>query len=218
VREAFTLLIDRARLAEVSLRGAASPARGILPPGMPGYNQQLPASTPDVERARALISESRYGSVEGLPPIVVYGSWAGTLRDVVEESLGLTIEVRNYESFGDYLDALDRGEFAIFGTGWIADYPDPENFLGLLFGSGSGENHMAYSNPEVDALLAEAAIERDETRRYDLYQQAEQQILADAPVIPLYHDTDHLLVKPYVRNLNLTALGILDLSQVELVP
>lgn len=218
VREAFTLLIDRARLAEVSLSGAAQPARGILPPGMPGYNPQLPAVAASAERVRQLLAESRYGGAAGLPPIAAYGSWALTLRNVAQEELGIDIEVRDYEDFGAYLDALDRAEFQIYGTGWIADYPDPENFLDLLFRTGSGENHTTYGNPAVDALLDEAAVEPDVARRHALYQQAEQQILADAPLIPLYHDIDHLLVKPYVRGLTLTPMGILDLSTVELVP
>lgn len=218
VREAFTLLIDRARIAEISLSGAAQPARGILPPGMPGYNPQLPAVNASAERVRQLLAESRYGSAAGLPPIAAYGSWALTLRNVAQEELGIDIEVRDYEDFGAYLDALDRAEFQIYGTGWIADYPDPENFLDLLFRTGSGENHTTYGNPNVDALLDKAAVEPDAARRQALYQQAEQQILADAPLIPLYHNIDHLLVKPYVTGLTLTPMGILDLSTVELIP
>ena len=70
VRQAFALLIDRARVAEVTLDGSAVGARGILPPGIPGYNPQLPAPEHDIERARALIAESRYGGPEGLPPIL----------------------------------------------------------------------------------------------------------------------------------------------------
>lgn len=216
VREAFTLLIDRARLAEVSLSGAAQPAYGVLPPGIPGYDPAIPAVAPDIQRVQALLAESRYGGAEGLPPIVAYGSWAATLRDVAAEELGISIEVRDYEDYGAYLAALDQAEFQIYGSGWIADYPDPENFLDVLFRSGSGENHTAYGSPAVDALLDQAAVETDEARRHELYRQAERQILADAPVIPLYHDVEHTLVKPYVRGLEITPMGLLDLTTVEL--
>ncbi len=217
VREAFTLLIDREKLAKVTLSGAAVPAYGVLPPGIPGYNPELPAVAADAARARALIAESRYGSPERLPPIVAYGSWASTLREVAEEALGITIEVRDYEDFGDYLAALERAEFQIYGSGWVADYPDPENFLDLLFRGGSGENHTAYASPEVDALLDQAAVEPDEARRYELYREAERRILADAPVVPLYHTVEHALIKPYVRGLEVTPMGIIDLATVELV-
>jgi oligopeptide transport system substrate-binding protein len=218
VRQAFSLLIDRVRVAEISLAGSGEAARGILPPGMPAYNAKLPAPTSDIEQARQLLNESRYGGADQLPPIVAYGGgWTATLRDVAQEALGIEIEVRDYEDFGAYLAALDAGEFALYGTGWIADYPDPENFLDLLFRGGSGENHTGYASPVTDDLLNKAAVEQDTEARYALYQQAEAQILADAPLIPLYHDVEHMLIKPYVKGLVVTPMGMLDLSTVELV-
>jgi ABC-type transport system substrate-binding protein len=216
VRQAFALLIDRAKLAGVSLDGAAEPARGILPPGMPGYDPQLPQAQADLAKAKALIAESRYGSADKLPPIVAYGSWASTLSEVAKAGLGIAIEVRGYENYGDFLGALDHNQFQIYGSGWIADYPDPENFLDVLFRGGSGENHTGYDSAPVNALLSQAAVEKDAAKRSDLYRQAERQILADAPVIPLYHDIAYTLVKPYVRGLTVTPMGILDLSTVEL--
>lgn len=217
VRQAFALVLDRQRLAEVSLQGGAQAARGILPPGIPGYNAELPAPSVDAARARELLAESRYGGPEGLPPIAAYGAWAGVLRDVVERDLGVTIEVRGYEESGAFFEALKRTEFQIYGTGWVADYPDPENFLDVLFRSGATYNYAAYGNPAVDALLDRAAVETDEAERYALYQEAEQLILADSAVVPLYHGIEHVLIKPYVRGLDVTPLGILDFSTAELV-
>jgi ABC-type transport system substrate-binding protein len=215
VRQAFALLIDRAKLAEVTLDGAAEAARGVLPPGMPGYDPQLPEVKADIAKAKALLAESRYGGADKLPPIAAYGSWAGTLSKVAKE-LGITVEVRGYEDYGDFLGALDQNQFQIYGSGWIADYPDPENFLDVLFRGGSGENHTGYDSAQVNELLSQAAVEKDEAKRSELYHQAERQILADAPVVPLYHDIAYTLVKPYVRGLTVTPMGILDLSTVEL--
>jgi ABC-type transport system substrate-binding protein len=218
VREAFTRLLDRQRIAEVTLNNSVQPAYGILPPGIPGYNPDLPPTEADIEEARDLLAESRYGSADALPPIVAYGGgWTTTLREVAREELGIEIEVRDYESFGDYLAALDERDFALFSFGWVADYPDPENFLSVLFRTDAGENLTDYSNPEVDALLDEAAATLDEEQRRALYQEAEQRILDDAPLIPIYHDVQYTLVKPYVRGLHITPMGILDLSTVELV-
>jgi oligopeptide transport system substrate-binding protein len=217
VREAFAIVIDRERLANVSLRGGAQAARGILPPGIPGYNPELPAPGVDVARARQLLTESRYGGPAGLPPIAAYGAWAGVLRDVVERDLGVTIEVRGYEESGAFFEALKRREFQIYGTGWVADYPDPENFLDVLFRSGATYNYAAYGNLAVDALLDRAAVEAQDAERYALYQEAERRILADSAVVPLYHGIEHVLIKPYVRGLTVTPLGILDFSTAELV-
>ncbi|HMQ34807.1 MAG TPA: hypothetical protein PKD53_28980, partial [Chloroflexaceae bacterium] len=102
-------------------------------------------------------------------------------------------------------------------SGGVADSPAPETFPDLLSRGGRGENHPAYASPEVDALLDQAAVEPDEARRHELYREAERRILADAPVVPLYHTVEHTLIKPYVRGLEVTPMGILDLASVELV-
>jgi ABC-type oligopeptide transport system substrate-binding subunit len=124
--------------------------------------------------------------------------------------------VRGYEDQANFQSALAQNQFQIYGSGWIADYPDPENFLDVLFRGGSGENHTGYDSAQVNDLLNRAAVEKDEAKRFELYHQAEGQILADAPVIPLYHDIAYTLVKPYVHGLTVTPMGILDLSTVEL--
>lgn len=218
VRQAFALLLDREKYAEVTQHGSVEPAYGILPPGMPGYNPDLPHQPANIERARELLAESRYGSANDIPPIVAYGGGSvHILREILEEEMNLSMEVRSFENFSEYLQAMKAADLPMYSTGWIADYPDPENFLNVLFHSESLENHAAYSNKDVDRLLEQAAQEQDETERWKLYQQAEQRILEDAPVIPVYHDVDHLLIKPYVKGLVLTPMGIQDLSTVELV-
>jgi ABC-type oligopeptide transport system substrate-binding subunit len=98
--------------------------------------------------------------------------------------------------------------------GWIADYPDPENFLDILFHSRSPENHMRYSNEEVDRLLEAARVELDPGQRFGLYQEAETIIVEEVPWIPLYHDVTYLLVKPHVRDFNMTSQGLYDLRNL----
>jgi ABC-type oligopeptide transport system substrate-binding subunit len=87
----------------------------------------------------------------------------------------------------------------MYSIGWIADYPDPENFLDILFHSRSGLNHMHYSNPQVDRLLESARVETDQKRRQDLMLEAETLIVADAPWVPLWNSVDYVLTKPYVK-------------------
>ena len=85
------------------------------------------------------------------------------------------------DEFATFLKDLHKGRFQMFDIGWIADYPDPENFLDILFHSESSNNHTHYSNPEVDALLMKARVETDETARYALYNQAEQKSWTTRP-------------------------------------
>ncbi len=105
----------------------------------------------------------------------------------------------------------------MFDIGWIADYPDPENFLDILFHSDSSNNHTNYNNPQVDALLEQARTETDEALRFRLYNQVEQLIIDDAPWAPLWYSGERfLLVKPNVHDYYLTPLYIPRLRYVYL--
>jgi oligopeptide transport system substrate-binding protein len=96
----------------------------------------------------------------------------------------------------------------LFGYGWCADYPDPENFADTLFHTGSQQNQGNYSNPELDALLEQARTEQDVSRRIQLYQQAEQIIVNDAPALFTVHSMSYVLVKPYIQGYVLTTIDV----------
>jgi oligopeptide transport system substrate-binding protein len=209
VRQAFALAIDKEKLTRVVLRGMATPARGILPPGLPGYNEKLVGLSFDPVRARRLLAETPYQDGAGLPPItlVTSGETGGlgrvprALLDMWKQHLGVEVTVRQVD-FPTFLQELDRprNRPQMFELGWVADYPDPQNFLDLLFHSQSGENHTFYANAEVDRLLEQARTERDQGRRYRLYHEAEQIIVNEAPIVPLYHSRNYVLIKPRVQN------------------
>ena len=115
-----------------------------------------------------------------------------------QQNLGVEVEIQSTE-FDTLLDDLREYELQAFTIGWIADYPDPENFLDLLFHSQSVENHTRYSNPSVDALLEAARVESDADARLAIYGEVEQAIVNDAPCLPIYFDQDYYLVKPRVE-------------------
>ena len=118
--------------------------------------------------------------------------------------------------FSDFLERLDNEEFGVFTAGWCADYPDPQNFLHVLFHSESAENRFGYSNEQVDALLEEASVEADPDRRASLYQQAEQLILEDWVAVPLRHSSENVLVRPYVKGYELTPIGVPQLQNISI--
>ncbi len=214
VRQALTMAVDRAKIARVTYEGRLVQAKGILPPGMPGYDEALEGLPYDPEQARKLLSESRYAGK--MPRLVFYTTGGGDavlLQEVWQEELGLEVELRQVV-WADFLEGLDERRYPLFALGWIADYPDPQDFLEVLFRTGSPSNHTGYSNPEVDRLLGQAAVEQDEERRLALYRQVERLIIADAPIIPLTHGVTYSLTKPYVRGLQVTPMGILDLATV----
>jgi len=221
VRRAFCHAVDKERIAKVILRDMINEADGILPPGMPGYNEALEGLDYDVEKAIELIAASRYGDVSNLPPITLtvegYGnsipSYLGAIIQEWQQNLGVEVSVRQLEP-GNFLYNPKQEKDEMFELGWVADYPDPHNFLDILFYTGSENNIFEYSNPSLDASLDQAAIEQDGSLRLAMYQQAEQLVVDEAPCLPLFHGANYILVKPDVKDYELSPLGIPDLSKV----
>ena len=218
VRQALNYAIDKEAISRDVMAGLVVPANGILPPDFPGFNPNLKGYEYDPEKARRLMSESKYGAdLESLPPIILTtaGSFGTQLTldmeiilEMWEQNLGIQVETLQTE-FATYLQDLVKRRFQMFDIGWIADYPDPENFLDILFHGESSNNHTGYNNPEVNNLLEEARVEQNQAARYDLYRKIEQMILEDAPWIPLwYAGEQYVLVKPYVHDYFLTQLII----------
>ena len=214
VRQAFSMAFDRQKYIDVVLSGRSLPAIGIFPPGLPGFNIGLNGLSYDPERARQLLAESKYGS--NMPPIVYtdagIGSYIGAdvaaMAQMWQQVLGVEITVENLEP-NFYYDQISAGQHGqIFGGGWCADYPDPENFADVLFHSDSAQNNGGYSNPELDTLLEAARVEQKVTKRIEMYQQAEQMIVDDAPVLFTTHSLSYLLVKPYVKGYVFTPIDV----------
>jgi oligopeptide transport system substrate-binding protein len=223
VRLALSYAIDKDKLAEVVLRKFVDPAYGILPPGFPGYNANLTGIKFDPQWAKQLLAQSKYGT--SLPPITLTipgaaGNPPRTTSAIIEmwrQNLGIEVQVQQVE-WATFLDDLKRYRYQAFELGWIADYPDPQNFLDILFHSQSLDNTTRYSNPEVDRLLEQARTESDPQRRTQLYQQVEQIIIQDAPWIPLTFGKEYVLVKPWVKNYVVSPIIIPVLKDVVVEP
>jgi oligopeptide transport system substrate-binding protein len=216
VRKAFSMAFNRQQYIDVVMGGHALPAIGPYPPGLPGFSYELQGLPYDPAQARELLKQSKYGGAQGLPPIVYTASGIGSsvssdvaaLAEMWQKNLGVTITVENIEPdyFYDQIYSGNHGQ--LFDGGWCADYPDPENFADVLFHSGSKQNSGRYSNPALDAILEQARIEQDVTKRIALYQQAEKMIVDDAPVLFTTHSLSYQLVKPYVKGYKFTPFDI----------
>ncbi len=216
VRQAFTMAFDRHKYIDVVMQGHALPAIGPYPPGLPGFNIALNGLPFDRDRARKLLAESKYGGAAGLPTIVYtdggFGSYVSpdvaALAQMWKQTLGVTITVEKIEP-NFYYDQVFSGRHGqLISGGWCADYPDPENFADVLFHTGSEQNSGGYSNPQLDQLLEAARVEQDVAKRIQMYQQAEQTIVDDAPVLFTVHSLSYVLVKPYVKGFVLTPIDI----------
>jgi len=221
IRRAFSQAVDKDKLVSLVFRDMAKRADGILPPGMPGFNENLSGLDYDVDRAKALIKSSSYGDVSNLPPITITTSgWGGLISGELEavvnewrQNLGVEVRVRQLEP-QRFLYHLKQEKDEMYHIGWIADYPHPQNFLDILFHSDTDNNYGEYSNPEVDALLERAGVEIDFERSLGLYQEAEQMVVEDAACIPLWFGQNYILIKPYIEGYNLNPQGYAMLNTV----
>ena len=167
VRRAFLLSVDRKALLEDIFNESVELANGFLPPGLPGYNPEIANIPFDPDEAKRLLEQSSYGSVEALPDVVYTASGVAQPSIIVSQlvqmwrlNLGVEVDVQLVQP-DVYFYVLDGVDKNLFTYGWIADYPDPHNFLDVLFHSSVENNAGGYSNAEVDSLLEQARVEQD---------------------------------------------------------
>ena len=121
--------------------------------------------------------------------------------------MGITTEIHYLTDWPAFSRMLDEGKLPVFMYGWYADVPDPDNFLFKLFHSRGSRNFFGYASPVVDDLLLRARSEPDVLRRVDYYRKAEQLVLEDAPLMPIFHHPYERLFQPYVRSVEVNGLG-----------
>jgi len=224
IRRAFSMAVDKDKIITLIYRNMAQKANGILPPGMPGYNQNLTGINYDVNQAKALIAASKYGSVDKLPPIILTttgeGGGAGPLFQALvsqwKQNLGVEVKIRQLDPQLASTNFKSEADQMFYIGGWIADYPHPQDFLDVLFYSGSAYNYGNYSNSQVDSLIQQANQASDQAQSFALYQQAEQKISDDAACIPISFGKSYILVKPYITGFTVNALGFASFNTVSI--
>ena len=223
-RLALNYAVNKKEIATSALSDLVVPAVGVIPPGFPSYNTDLKGYGYDPEKAKRLLSESRYGADTGSIPRITlsiagnFGASVGLDMEVMlrswEETLGVEVEIQQTE-WATFLQDLHKRRFQMFAIGWSADYPDPQDFLDILFHSESSNNWGGYSNREVDSLLEKARVEPDQVARFQQYNVIEQLIVDDAPWVPLWHSTERkVLIKPQVKDYFLVPMTIPKLRHV----
>ncbi len=214
VRQAILAAIDREAIIEEIHLGRHTAARGVVPPGTLGFNPALAAPGYDPRRARASLTEAGYPGGRGLPKIEI---WSSVTNDAIQRehelirrslaAVGIQAEFKYLTDWPAFSRALTEGRLPVFLYAWFADVPDPDNFLTKLFHSKSPHNYARYHNPVVDELLATARTSPDPQRRVELYRRAEQVIVDDAVIVPIWHYNYERLFQPWVRSVEVNGLG-----------
>ena len=231
VRQAFNHAIDRESIVTYTLQGEGRPGlHGIVPP-FKGYDyENVKGYEYNPEKAKELMAAAGYPDGNGFPEITLQINSGGADRNVqtaeviqkmLQDNLGIKVNIEIMQ-FGQHLESLETGKAIFWRSGWIADYPDPENFLNLLYGkhvpdeleTNSYINSVRYQNETFDSLFNAASREIDDTKRYELFRLADQKAIEDAALMPIFYDENTRLLQVKVKNFPANAMEYRDMSKV----
>jgi oligopeptide transport system substrate-binding protein len=212
VRKAFSKAIDRNAMIRDIASGVGKPATSLIPPGMPGFQADLGKDIDfDVNGAKDMLKQAGFADPSQLPPIVfrfastsANQSRAEFIQAQLKQNLGVNITLDSMEQKA-FQAAYKAKDFDLAWSGWGADYPDPQNFMSPLFACNASNNKYNYCNQQFDQAAAKGDTGTDLTARLQAYAQAQQILIQDLPVAPLFYRGRMVLVKPWVQNLVITA-------------
>ncbi|HLY56824.1 MAG TPA: oligopeptide ABC transporter permease OppB [Stellaceae bacterium] len=217
LRNALSMVIDREAIVHEIVKRGERAADGWIPPGVPGYETQLPewAGWPMERRiaeAQRLYREAGYGPGHELAVELRYNTSENhkkimiAIAEMWRQALGVEVSLVN-EEWKVFLDTRAQRKLTqAYRDSWIGDFADPNAFFSLLLSS-SGLNYSGYANPDYDALVNQAAVTLDPATRFGLFEEAERLVLRDAPVVPLYSYVNQHMVKPWVEGYRPNLLG-----------
>jgi oligopeptide transport system substrate-binding protein len=222
VRQAINYAIDKHKLIKYLRNSLGTPGdEGFIPKGMPGFSDaDVKGYTYDPGRSRQLLAEAGYTN-GNMPTITLTTTVAyHNLIEYVEAELeraGIKtkIEVTQGASLREMV--AKNGINFFYGT-WIADYPDAENYLSLFYSKNKipfGPNYTGFNNHEFDKLFEQAYNVKSDEKRYTLYRQMDNIIMANAPVVVLYYDKRVNLYQNNISGYSVNAQNLLTLKRVK---
>jgi ABC-type transport system substrate-binding protein len=231
VRRAFNYAIDRESIVTYTLQGEGRAGlNGIVPP-FKGYDyENVKGYQYSPEKAMEHMKLAGYENGKGFPEVTLQINPGGgdrnvQIAEVVQKMLGENLNIKvniDQMQFAQHLENLETGKALFWRAAWIADYPDPENFLNLLYGKHVPEaledkayiNAMRYQSEEFDAAFTTALREVDDAKRMELYRIADQIAVDDAAIMPIFYDENTRLLHVYVKNFPSNAMEYRDMTKV----
>lgn len=222
VRQAINYGFDRRKMMMYLRNSIGTPAEsGFIPSGLPSFDSSVVKGYPyNPAKARQLLAEAGFPDGKGLPPIKlltisIYSDLASFIARQLEE-VGLNIQVEVVQK-SLLLEQTAKSQALFFRGSWMADYPEAENYLSVFYGKNPAPpNYTRYKNPAFDKLYEQAIVTENDSLRHRLYQQMDQLVINDAPVVPLWYDEvihlEHLWVKGFLPN----GLNLLELRRTRI--
>jgi oligopeptide transport system substrate-binding protein len=224
VRQAFSMAVDRRAITEAIFSGAREPAFDVIPPVIDGHRPDACQYCRfDPQRAAALLAETGFDTSQPVELWFNAGAghdqWVQAVGNQLQQNLGISYRLRGDLDFAQYLPLQDeQGMTGPFRLGWSMDYPSPQNFLEPLFSTAAlppnGSNTSFYSNPGFDRLVAEGNVAASNERAVELYQQADDVLLEDMPVMPMFFRKTQGAHSANVENVRFDAFQDVALTQV----
>ncbi|MHB8403522.1 MAG: ABC transporter substrate-binding protein [Bacteroidia bacterium] len=240
VRLAFNYAIDRNKIVDYILQGQGIPGNyGMVPPSETfkkmGFDfAKIKGYTLDVDKAREYLKQAGYPGGKGFPKLTLTinsgggernGQIAETVQKMLKENLGVEVSI-NVVPFAEEIDAYQSGKLEFFRTAWVADFPDPETFLTLFYSKHipanpsdkSFINFRRYKNLQFDSLFVAGLKETDNKKRMELYMKADQLLIDDGAVMPVFYDENDRLIQKSIRNFPANAMEFRDFERVYMIP
>lgn len=217
VRRALAMAVNRERLADVLSRGFAFPALGgFVPPGMPGHSPGIGLPF-DPEGARQLLAQAGFPGGRGLPSLQGRTTRVTVTTEYLaaqwRENLGIEVAWQAV-SYSELSELLAQEEPPFIVDGWIADYPDPDDFLRV----GVQTYQPRWCHALYERLVEDARRATDQRQRMELYAQADCILMQEAVVVPISYSRLHLLVKPWVTRFPMSSIKYWFFKDVVLEP
>ncbi|MBO8127368.1 MAG: ABC transporter substrate-binding protein [Firmicutes bacterium] len=228
VRQAVNYAIDKKAIVDGILQGTGVLAENVLPPVVWGYNPNVKNYPYDPVKAKQLLAEAGYPNGFKVTLWVPEGG-SGMQQPVAMctaiqaylSMVGIQAEIQQFE-WGTYLDKVFVDDYESMAEmhvmSWIGDNGDPDNFLYILLSSEQwppyGFNEAFYKNPEVDRLLRQARVTSDVVKRTELYKKAQELIMADAPWVPIDHETQIVAMDERIQGFKLHPTGVFRFEKV----
>ena len=206
VRKALAYSIDRELLVNKVTKCGQIPAYSFTPPGSNGYEPktQIPF---DPELAKSLLEDAGYSDENPFPKLEIlfntnedHRKIALAIQQMWQVNLGIEIELVN-QDWKVYLNREMIGDFQISRAGWIGDYEDPNTFLDLMRPN-RGNNKTGWENKEYDELVEKANTINNQSERYEMLYKAEEILIDNMPIIPLYTYVRSYQLSPDVKGFN----------------
>jgi oligopeptide transport system substrate-binding protein len=224
VRQAISMAIDREAITTAIFNGTVAPADDAIAPVVDGYREgACEYCQYDPEAAKALLDETDFDTSEPLELWFNSGAghdaWVEAVGNQLRENLGVEFTLNGDLDFAEYLPKGDeKGFTGPFRLAWAMDYPSPQNYLEPLYSTGAlppnGSNQTFYSNPEFDDLVSQGNQAATNEEAIELYQQADDVLLEDMPIAPMFFGVEQIVHSENVSNVVIDVFGQIDVAGV----